>query len=528
MFDDSVRDECGIAVAAYLGHEAGGLETADPVDAARLIPGMLLDIQNRGQLAAGISTFSPERRPLIRTHKELGAVSEVFKLADKVANKALMQRLAGTIAIGHTRYSTCGADDVSYAQPLERVHGKPFKWFSFCFNGNVANHQQLAGKLVSEMGYHLTRPDSDTELFMHYLAFQQRGQRKANWRKALGALCRVIDGAWSLALINAAGDLVVARDPVGIKPLCYGFRDGYLLAASESIALQNMGVRDIVDVAPGTALIVEQGRLRVERFVPERRPAHCFFEWVYFANVASTIESQSVYAARARLGVALAELESETVTPDHIVVPVPDTSKAAGDAFAYTLGLPSIEGLVRNRYVGRTFIETDDRAAKVRRKFVALRGILQGRKIFLVDDSIVRSTTLAYLIDYMREEGGAAEVHVRIACPPIMAPCFYGIDMSTIGELFAPRFTDKPTLQGELPAETRRAMADAIGADSLNYLPVDKVASAIGLPQRSLCMACVSRKYPTPMGRQLFRQAQANVEAGITGGRTTMIANHCG
>ena len=356
---------------------------------------------------------------------------------------------------------------------------------------------------------------------MHYLAFQQRGEQKANWKEALAGLAEVIDGAWSLSLITAAGDLVIARDPAGIKPLCYGFHDGYLVAASESIALQNLGVRDIKDVEPGSALIVEDGKLRTERFAAKQDHAHCFFEWVYFANVASTIESSSVYAARARLGVALAEIETEQVTPDHIVVPVPDTSKASGDAFAYTLGMPSIEGLVRNRYVGRTFIETDDRAAKVRRKFVALRGILEGRKIFLVDDSIVRSTTLAYLIDYMREEGGAAEVHVRIACPPIMGPCFYGIDMSTISELFAPRFTDKPSLVGQLPDKVRQEMAKAIGADSLNYLPIDKVPGAIGLEKKDLCMACVSRQYPTPMGEELFTQAVENLEAGITTGRTT-------
>ena len=227
-----MRDECGIAVAAYLGHEAGGLETADPVDASKLIPGMLLDIQNRGQLAAGMSSFDPKRRRLLRTHKELGGVSEVFKLSDKPGHRKLMDSLKGSIAIGHTRYSTCGADDVTYAQPLERVHGKPFKWFAFCFNGNVANHQQLASKLVGEMGYHLTNPDSDTELFMHYLAFQQRGEQKANWKEALAGLAEVIDGAWSLSLITAAGDLVIARDPAGIKPLCYGFHDGYLVAAS--------------------------------------------------------------------------------------------------------------------------------------------------------------------------------------------------------------------------------------------------------------------------------------------------------
>jgi amidophosphoribosyltransferase len=519
---DAVYEECGLAVAAYLGNDAGGISTADPVDASRLIPGMLLDMQNRGQLAAGITSFNQDRRRLLTTHKQLGGVSEVFQLADKPGHAKLMDSLAGSVAIGHIRYSTCGADDVSYAQPLEREHGKPFKWFSFCFNGNVANHQDLATKLVDELGYHLVRPDSDTELFMHYLAFQQRGRSKTPWRKALGSLQRVIDGAWSLALVTADGDLIVARDPSGIKPLCYGFYDGYLVAASESCALQNLGVSDIKDVEPGTMLTIESGELKTLRFAPEKKPAHCFFEWVYFANVASTIDGASVYEARARLGKALAELEEEKVGDDHIVVPVPDTSKAAGDAFAFELGIPSIEGLVRNRYVGRTFIETDDRAAKVRRKFVALRGILEGKKIFLVDDSIVRSTTLNYLISYIRSEGRAAEVHIRIACPPIMSPCFYGIDMSTVGELFAPRYAEQPALRGPLPAETRQQMADAIGADSLNYLPVDKVASALGQPKNHLCLACVNRKYPTPKGQELFDLAMRNHAEGVKG-RTTAL-----
>ena len=185
------------------------------------------------------------------------------------------------------------------------------------------------------------------------------------------------------------------------------------------------------------------------------------------------------------MGKALADVEEEQIGDDHIVVPVPDTSKAAGDAFAFQLGIPSIEGLVRNRYVGRTFIEGDGRAAMVRRKFTALRGILEGKKVFIVDDSIVRSTTLAYLIDYIREEGRAAEIHIRIACPPIMAPCFYGIDMSTIGELYAPRFIDE-AVEGVLPVEVRQSMAAQLGADSLQYLAPSTIGECIGLPA-SIC-----------------------------------------
>ncbi|MDA3961038.1 MAG: amidophosphoribosyltransferase [Planctomycetota bacterium] len=513
---DGIKDECGIVAAVDLGPEHGHGEANS---ATRLLPSMLLDIQNRGQLAAGITSYNEERRQILRTHKELGSVSEVFRLSDKHAGRRLLEDLSGSIAIGHTRYSTCGADDVSYAQPLERVHGKLFKWFSFCFNGNVANHRELAAHLADDLGFHLMRPDSDTELFMHYIAFQQRKQKAEDWGTVFRRLGRLVDGAWSMALVTGDGDLLVARDPGGIKPLCYGRLGRYLVFASESIALQNAGVGDIVDVKPGELVHVRKGRIRKVIFSKDKKPAHCFFEWVYFANVASVIDERSVYQARFNMGRALARMEPESVTADHIVVPVPDTSKAAGDAFAFTLGIPSIEGLVRNRYIGRTFIESEDRAAKVRRKFTALRGILEGKKVFLVDDSIVRSTTLAYLIDYIREEGRATEIHVRIACPPIMGPCFYGIDMSSVGELFAPRFLDAPVQRGLLPAKISKKMASQIGADSVQYLPIDELADCIGLPVDHLCLACVNRKYPTKAGQQLYREAAALHKDGKGKGR---------
>lgn len=510
---DPVKDECGLTAAAVLEGDE---------NAAHYIPGMLLDIQNRGQLAAGITSYDGDRRQLLRTHKALGSVNDVFAINDRKRYTELIAGHGGPMAIGHTRYSTCGADDVGYAQPYERVHGRAFKWMSFCFNGNVANHAALLRKLEEELGYHLTRPDSDSELFMHILAYQQRGSRPRDWVKAFSDITRTVDGAWSMALLTATGDLIVARDPTGIKPLCWGRLGDVVLFCSESIALQNLGVEEIVDVAPGTLVWVRGTQVRIERFARERSPNHCFFEWVYFANVASTIDGRSVYQARANMGKALAEIEEEEIGDDHIVVPVPDTSKAAGDAFAFSLGLPSIEGLVRNRYVGRTFIETEDRARKVRRKFVALRGILEGKKVLLLDDSIVRGTTLKYLISYIREVGRAREVHVRIACPPIMSPCFYGIDMSTIGELFAPRFLEEPMLKGRLPLEVRREMAASIGADSLQYLPIDRLSSCIGVPNRHLCRACVTREYPTPTGQRLLELAQANHQQGVAG-RTTQV-----
>jgi amidophosphoribosyltransferase len=241
------------------------------------------------------------------------------------------------------------------------------------------------------------------------------------------------------------------------------------------------------------------------------RRAHCFFEWIYFANVASTLDDRSVYLSREALGEELARLERldgrVPLDQDTIVVPVPDTSKAAADAMAFKLGVRSREGLIRNRYSGRTFIEGGDRRKKVESKYTPLREVLQGKRIFLVEDSIVRSTTMKVLVDRLRKLGGAREIHVRVACPPIIAPCFYGIDMSTVEELFAPKFLDNGTLTDEAQEE----MASALGADSLRYLPVESIARAIGFERGQLCQACITGEYPTPCGQQLYQIALDNV-----------------
>lgn len=246
------------------------------------------------------------------------------------------------------------------------------------------------------------------------------------------------------------------------------------------------------------------------------KPAHCFFEWIYFANVASTLDERSVYLSRTRLGEELARQEEQlglvSIDKDTIVVPVPDTSKAAADSMAYQLGIPSREGLIRNRYSGRTFIE-GGRARKIKAasKYTPLREVLEGKRVFLVEDSIVRSTTMKVLLDRIRRLGGAKEIHVRIACPPIIAPCFYGIDMSTIDELFAPKFMEN----GELTEEVQNEMAKALGCDSLRYLPVSSIAKAIDLPRDHLCQACITTEYPSPYGQKLYQIALNNFQNGV-------------
>lgn len=491
---------------------------------ARLIPRMLLDMQNRGQLAAGMTAYNPNRQALLETHKDLGTVAEAFRLNHRAKFEAIMRDHDGPAAIGHVRYATCGPDNRSYAQPFERSHGRKTKWFAVAFNGQLANYRQLKEELLSKGDYHLKR-DTDTEILMHELSHQLQDQgRKTDWVQVFGALAEKFDGAYNIVVLTAAGELVVARDPLGLRPLCVARQGPLFAAASESVPLRNVGFTEISSLEPGTLVVVgPNGEPRVERFAARAEPAHCFFEWIYFANVASTLDDRSVYLTRAALGRELAELE-DVPLDGTIVVPVPDTAKAAADAMAFALGVPSVEGLMRNRYLGRTFIEGNaDRESKVRLKYTPLPEVLQGRRVLLVEDSIVRATTLRGLVREIRERGGAREIHLRVACPPILAPCFYGIDMSTRKELVAPQFADLP--DGGLSAYAQQKLAEELGADSLRYLPLDALARSIGLPQGRLCRACVNGHYPTPVGQQLY---QLDLERSGSGGATSTSAGRNG
>jgi amidophosphoribosyltransferase len=474
-----------------------------------MLPRMLLDLQNRGQLAAGISTYDPHRLQLISTHKEVGSVIEAFRLNYRPKFESIMRRCSGPAGIGHVRYATCGKDDKSYAQPMERMHGCKWKWFSFAFNGQLANYTQLAEELLRKEDYHLVR-DTDTDVIMHYISYELRGQQPT-LLDMFTNLAQKFDGAYNILYMNAQGDLAGIRDPLGIRPLCVA-RSGSLIGfASESVALANLGFENIRSMDPGEIITIEDGEVRSARVAPPGKKAHCFFEWIYFANVASELDGESVYRVRSRLGEELAATETLSLDKDTIVVPVPDTAKAAADAMAFKLGLPSMEGLMRNRYVGRTFIQGDDRAERAKLKYTPLPQVLRDKRVILVEDTIVRSTTMSALIRHMKERGHAREVHVRVACPPIVAPCFYGIDMSRVSELFAPRFMGNELV---LRPEMEAKMAESIGADSLHYLPVEALARAVGKPASDLCQACVNGQYPTKRGAELYQIALANRDNG--------------
>jgi amidophosphoribosyltransferase len=383
-----LHHECGIAAICHLSSARPSplAPKHGPEAVSRLIPRLLLDIQNRGQLAAGMTSFNPRRNQLIDTHKDVGTVTEVFQLNHPAEAEGIMEEYQGPAAIGHVRYATCGKDDRSYAQPFERHHIEKRKWFSFAFNGQLANYGKLRQEILSEGGFHLAR-ETDTEILMHLISQEISRQSSPNvernsFRSSVGdgaglppeggtfnrdsernefrstldlkdlltRLARKLDGAYNIVFLNALGDMFVSRDPLGIRPLCYAFDGQLFAAASESVALANLGFKEntICSLPPGNAVIIQNGEISFYPFATSPRRAHCFFEWIYFANVCSTLDERSVYLTRKALGEELAEQELVPIDEASIVIPVPDTAKAAADAMAYALGVPCLEGLIRN------------------------------------------------------------------------------------------------------------------------------------------------------------------------------------
>ncbi len=501
------QDHCGLA-AVQLFKDSPKIPDGK---AAFILYKMLLRQQHRGQLSAGITTFNRKRSQLLRTYKKTGMVNEAFRASHSHKFAFRMRLLEGDRGIGHVRYATCGLDDETYSQPFERVHGRNWKWFSFGFNGQICNYPDLKEEL-EKANYHLIR-QTDTELMMHTISKQLVGEKRVPLKEVFGKAGKIFDGAYNIVYLNARGELAAVRDPLGFKPLCYVKEGDSVLAASESVAFPK-GDEKIKHVKPGEMLLANESGFSTQKFAKSPRKAHCMFEWVYFASPNSNIEGKVVYDARFDLGRYLAKNEQVEPDEDSVVVPVPDTAKPAGDALAFGLGIPSKEGILRNRYIGRTFIEGKGRAEKVREKYTLVKSILKNKKVYLVEDSVVRGTTTKGVIDRIKKEGKAKEVHLRVSCPPILAPCFYGIDMSTVQELAARKFVKD--VDAGIREKEEEKMAKSMGVDSLQYLPRELLPKAIGLDKNDLCMACLNSKYPTPCGRRLYGNAVANLKKGVS------------
>lgn len=452
----------------------------------------LLDLQHRGQLSAGLTSYNQFRKRILQTHKDNGKVHEVFQINHQYKSKKLNEDYSGHAAIGHARYATSGDNGDLLAQPFERPHGRKSKWFSLAFNGNLANYDKLKNGL-EDVGYNMTY-DSDTEVIMHFLSREvqaHKPQEDLNFVEIFRNLLKDFDGSWNIAFLNADAKMVAVRDPLGLKPMCYGVtKDGVLVFASESVVLSNLQIEPI-DLKPGEMIIVDDDGYRIVNYIDSKKTSYCFFEWIYFGHLASVMDGESVYRVRENIGKQLAIEETVKFNGDYIVVPVPESSYVAGAKYAQETHVPFVQGLLKNHSIGRTFIDNTNRTYNIQLKFTHLREVLRNKKVILIDDSIVRGTTMEALVKNLKEWSGVKEVHLRIGCPPITSPCFYGIDFPTIKELYTG--FNKPN-------------ASDFGADSLQYLSLDGMIQALNKDESELCMACLTSKYPTQEGTIRYKQ----------------------
>jgi amidophosphoribosyltransferase len=455
----SLREACGV-FGVYAPGE----------DVARITFFGLYALQHRGQESAGIAT-SNSHTLYLKTG--MGLVSQVFDEDD-------LSYLPGKFAIGHTRYSTTGASRLDNAQPF-RVSG-PNGELALGHNGNIVNAAVLREDLQQE-GIKFTT-GSDSEVIAQLLA----NAPGADWKERWGYVMRKLNGAYSLAVITPDA-IMMARDPMGNRPLCLGKLEGGWVASSESCAFDHLGATFIREIEPGEVIYIDAEGLQSFKPVEEQKHAFCVFEYIYFARPDSVLGGKLVYPLRMNLG---RELAKEHPAPDaDVVIGVPDSATAHAIGYSQASGIPFVEGLVKNRYVGRTFIQPDQRLREigVHMKFNPLREVLQDRRVVLVEDSIVRSTTTPRVIQMLRK-AGAREVHMRVTSPPISHPCFYGIDMGTRWELIAAQ-------------KTIDEIREHIGADTLGYLSPQGLVNAVASTRDKLCMACFTGEYPRPVPLQM-------------------------
>jgi amidophosphoribosyltransferase len=468
----------------------------------------LIALQHRGQESTGISILKTGGK--IFTYKKNGLVSKV--LEDKI-----LSQYWGNVGIGHNRYATTGAVGYKSTDYMQPFHFKNNEIeFSMAFNGTIANFDDIK-KNMDNMG-RVFITDTDTEVMAQLIGSIALGTE--DWPEILKIASRLLDGSYSLILMTAEGDIYAIRDPLGFKPLCIGElkseqRNIYLVA-SESCAIDVVGGRLLRDVKPGEIVhLSHQKDIHSELIIKSNRTAICQFEYVYFARPDSVIDGISVAEARLRLGMNLAKndpiLNDPEIKNNAIVVPVPDSGRSVAVGYAKEAKLPYVEGLMKNRYVHRTFIMPGQSKRKiaVKEKLNPIKSVVKGKDVILLDDSIVRGTTTNQIVSLLREKGKAKRVHLRVSCPPIISPCYMGIDFPTKNELIAGR---SQNLYGEKYLEE---IQNKIGPDTLLYQTIEDLTDAIGKTESQLCLACLTGNYPLKSVQKL-----AELEKSIVKSRT--------
>ncbi|MFC1965424.1 amidophosphoribosyltransferase [Chloroflexota bacterium] len=441
-------------------------------DVARLTFFALFALQHRGQESAGIATTDGEK---LQVYADMGLVSQVF-------DENALSRLSGDIAIGHNRYSTRGSSRLINAQPI--VVGTGSNAVAIAHNGNIINAEYVYEEL-SGQGYTF-KTSTDTEAIANLII----SSTDKDWVDKIRYAVHRLQGAYSLVLMTH-DHLFGVRDPLGVRPLCLGSINGGWVLASESCALDHIGADFIREVEPGEIVAISANGVESHREEIGRK-ALCIFEYIYFARPDSIINGRLLYQARQAMGAGLAD---EHPVDADLVMGVPDSATAAGVGYSHRSDISLAEGLIKNRYVGRTFIEPHQRIRDlgVKLKFNPLPQVLGGKRVVLVDDSIVRGTTTPQVIKLLRK-AGAKEVHMRICAPPIRYPCFFGVDMATRRELIAAQ-------------KTVPEIRDFIGADSLGYLSIDGLIKAVALPKGIFCLACFTGDYPVPVQIEMDKLA---------------------
>jgi amidophosphoribosyltransferase len=462
-----LRESCGIVGLAFNDRESD--------NAALPIYYALYALQHRGQESTGITVHDGKSA---RTLKGMGLVPDVFK-------KYNLSDLKGFVGIGHVRYSTTGDSTIENSQPL--IVNFMDRTIAIAHNGNLVNSADLIAEFEAEGQVFLT--SSDTEVIARLLV---KELLKTDILGAVEEVMKRLVGSYSLTIL-VDDTLVVVRDPLGFKPLCLGELDGGYVVTSESAAIDTIGGKLIRDVRPGEVLIFKDGRYSSHQLFKTKNTAHCVFEYIYFARADSIIDGQLVYQTRIRIGERL--LDEHAIDAD-IISPVPDSGITFAIGYSKKSGIDYIEGLMKNRYIGRTFIMPNQnmRETAVRLKLNTIRQNLEGKKVILMDDSIVRGTTSRRIVDMVRK-AGAEEVHMRIGSPPIMSPCYLGIDMATRDELVAAH-------------KTVAGVEAVINADSLGYVSVEGLVEAVGIPEDDLCLGCLTGVYPVEIPGEECKRRQ--------------------
>ena len=456
-----MRESCGV-----FGVYASGINVAQTVFFA------LFALQHRGQESAGIAVTDGDG---IKLHTNMGLVSQAFTEND-------LALLKGYIGIGHNRYSTTGSSRPVNAQPIiAKADGLTI---ALAHNGNILNFELLRDEL-QQRGYHF-HTSSDSEIIAN-LILASPGQ---NWEKKIEYAMHRLQGAYSLVILTE-DKLIGVRDSLGVRPLCLGTIDNGWSIASESCALDHIGAQFVREVEPGEIVIIDsQGMKSFKK--KNVKKALCIFEYIYFARPDSIIEDKLLYPIREAMGRRLAE---EYPVDADFVMGVPDSATASGIGYSNLSAIPYCEGLLKNRYVGRTFIEPDQRIRElgVQLKFNPLSRIIAGKKLIVVDDSIVRGTTTPHVVSLLKK-AGATEIHLRICAPPIRYPCFFGVDMAARWQLIAAR-------------KTVPEIREYLGVDSLGYLSLNGLIRAVGLPRDIFCLACFTGAYPIPVQIEMDKLA---------------------